>query len=1026
VKTRRRRLLSLSSPFILRPVATILLAVGIALLGGLAFALLPVSPLPQVTVPTISIQADLPGAGPETMAQSVATPLERQLARIPGVTDMTSKSDQGSTSIALQFDLDRDIDGAARDVQAAINAARAQLPAGMPSSPSYRKVNPADTPILVLALTSKSLTPEAIYDAASAVVAQKISQVRGVGNVTIAGASPPAVRIDLNPTALSSYGIALSTVRTAVQNDSANRPLGLVETGDMAWQIHANDQQMTASQYRNLVVKSMHGGDVHLSDVADVTDSVEDIRNTGYFNGERAVLVVVNKQPDANILETVGHINDLLPSLRASIPEDIGVDVAIERTTTIRASLRDAEVTLLISMLLVLGVVFVFIHDWRAAVIPAVVVPMSLLATFAAMYACGYSLNNFSLMALIVATGFVVDDVVVVLENISRHMEKGTSALRAALLGSNEIGFTVVSMSLSLIAVFIPIIFFPGVVGRYFREFAMTLSFSVVFSLLLSLTVAPMLCARILVRRAQTKKGSGAAISETATGAIQRFYERTLKAALSRPLAVMFVLFAMVGLNVYLYMSIDKGFFPPEDTGRMYSGIQADQAVSFQSYKQKMVEFMKIIKSDPAVDSIAGSTSGAGDGLIFSSLKPWGERGVSTAEVASRLKLKLKDAVPGASIWVQPAHDIRIGARPSDGSYQYTLQSDNLDDLRMWAPKVEAAFDDLPQLEDVSGEDEIDGLDTSLRIDRTKAARLGLTMDAIDNTLSDAFSQRQVATIYGPLNQYHVVMGLAPRYLQSPEALKNVYVQASSGSMVPLAAFANFGSGLAPLTVSHQNQFVASTLSFDLAKGVTFGEARAAIDEAMAILRVPASVHGGFQGTAQEAERSLASLPWLIGTALIAIYVVLGILYESFVHPLTILSTLPSAGVGALIALKICGAQFTLIAFIGVLLLIGLVKKNAIMMIDFALDAERRDGLSARDAIFLACSCRFRPIMMTTLAALLSALPLVVESGEGRELRQPLGISILGGLILSQLLTLYSTPVVYLYLDRFRQWSRGG
>ena len=1018
------RFSSLSDPFIRRPIATTLLTIGIALAGLSAFGLLPVSPLPQVDIPTISVQASLPGASPETMSTSVATPLERQLGRIAGVTEMTSSSSQNSTRVTLQFDLSRDIDGAARDVQAAINAARAQLPSGMPGNPTYRKANPAEAPILILALTSKTLSPGQIYDAASTIVAQKISQVQGVGQATVGGSSLPAVRVELNPTALNKYGVSLATVRTALQNTNANRPKGALEQDGKHWQIYTNDQARDASEYRDLVIAWRNGAPVTLRDVGEVNNSVEDVRNQGLFNGEPAVLVIINKQPNANIIQTIDRIMGLLPQLRASIPADIKIDVAIERTSTIRASLHDVERTLIVAILLVIFVVFVFLRNWRATLIPAVAVPVSLIGTFAIMYLAGFSLDNLSLMALTVATGFVVDDAVVVLENISRHMEEGMPRLQAVFLGAREVGFTVLSMSLSLIAVFIPILLMGGIVGRYFREFSITLSVAILVSLVVSLTTTPMMCSRLLRHEPQRKQNRLFAWSERAFDATLRLYARTLSWALSVPLLMMFMLLATVCLNVYLYVQVPKGFFPSEDTGRLIGGVQADQSISFQAMSQKMVQFQRIIKTDPAVETVAGFTGGGqrNGGFMFISLKPLAERKLSTDEVIARLRPKLS-GVPGASLFLQAAQDIRVGGRQGNAAYQYTLQSDSLDDLREWGPKITEALRALPELADVNSDQQEHGLETALTFDRPTAARLGLTTQAIDSALNDAFGQRQVSTIYNPLNQYHVIMEVGQSYLQNPQTLNDIYVQNKSGKMVPLTAFATFGPGTTPLSVNHQGQFVASTVSFNLPEGTSLGTAQNAIESEMSRLGVPKTIHGGFQGTARTAQQSLGSLPWLIVAALLAIYIVLGVLYESYVHPLTILSTLPSAGVGAILALLIFHKDFTLIAFIGVMLLIGIVKKNAIMMIDFAIEAERNQGLQTRDAIYRACLLRFRPIMMTTFAAMLGALPLALGYGEGSEMRQPLGISIVGGLLVSQLLTLYTTPVVYLYMDRFRLWG---
>jgi multidrug efflux pump len=1016
---------SLSEPFIRRPVATTLLTVGIALAGMVSFALLPVSPLPQVDFPTIVVSASLPGASPETMSTSVATPLERQLGRIAGVSEMTSTSSQGSSRVVLQFDLSRDIDGAARDVQAALNASLAQLPS-VPTNPNYRKANPADAPIIILAMTSKTLSTGQIYDAASTVVAQKISQVNGVGQATVGGATAPAVRVDINPTALNKYGIPLDTVRIALQNANANRPKGFVEDGEQHWQIYTNDQTgLDSSQYRSLIVAWKDGAPVRLSDVADVSDSVQDVRNLGLFNGEPAVLIIVSKQPGANVIQTIDRIMDLLPQLRASIPADINIDIAMNRTTTIRASLRDIERTLIISVLLVILVVFVFLRSWRATLIPAVAVPVSLIGTFSIMYLANFSLDILSLMALTVATGFVVDDAVVVLENISRHMEAGMSRLQAVLTGAREVGFTVLSMSLSLIAVFIPILLMGGIVGRYFREFAITLSVAIFVSLLVSLTTTPMMCARFLRHDPERKPGRFFAWSERTFNAMLRLYERTLGWALSQPLLMMFILLVTVCLNVWLYIQVPKGFFPSEDTGVLVGGVQADQSISFQLMSQKMKDFMKIVKSDPAVQNVAGFTGGGqrNGGFMFVALKPLAERGVSADGVISRMRMKLGQ-VAGAQLFLQPAQDIRVGGRQSSSTYQYTLQSDSLDDLRAWGDKIREAFTNLPELADVNSDQAVKGLETQLNFDRATAARLGITTQTIDSALNDAFSQRNASTIYAPLNQYYVIMEVAPQFLQNPEALKDIYVQSKSGKMVPLMSFATFGLGTTPLAVNHQGQFVSTTISFNLADGVSLGEASDAITRTMSRIGVPNSIHGGFAGNANAFQQGQSSQPWLILAALLAIYIVLGVLYESYVHPLTILSTLPSAGVGAILALLVCGTQFTVIAFIGVILLIGIVKKNAIMMIDFALEAERLQKLSAHDAVFQACTLRFRPIMMTTMAAMLGALPLAIGFGEGSEMRRPLGISIVGGLLVSQLLTLYTTPVVYLYMERFRLWCK--
>ncbi|HEY2345984.1 MAG TPA: multidrug efflux RND transporter permease subunit [Xanthomonadaceae bacterium] len=1019
------RFASISAPFIRRPVATTLLTFGVALAGLIAFFLLPVSPLPQIDLPTISVSASLPGASPETMATSVATPLERQLGRIAGVTEMTSNSTQGSTRIILQFDLSRDVDGAARDVQAAVNASRAQLPSGMPGNPTYRKANPSDQPILVFTMTSKTLDRGQVYDAASTIVAQKISQVEGVGQVTVGGGSLPAVRVEMNLTALNKYGIALDTVRTALQNANANRPKGFLEYDDKHWIIQADDQARKAAQYRGLIVATSNGLPVRLADVADVVDSVEDVRNMGLANGEPAIILQVLKQPNANIIETCDRVMALLPQLRASIPADIQINTAIERTSTIRASLHNVETTLAIAIVLVIGVVFVFLRSWRATLVPAVAVPVSLIGTFAIMYLCGYSLDNLSLMALTIATGFVVDDAVVVLENITRHIEAGMPRMQAVLTGAREVGFTVLSMSLSLIAVFIPILLMGGIVGRYLRVFSVTLSVAIGVSLLVSLTTTPMMCAKLLRRHTLDSQGHERGRffrwSENAFESMRGLYERTLRRALGAPGLVMFVLLATVCLNVWLYVIVPKGLFPPEDTGRLIGGVQADQSSSFQSMSKKANDLMGIIRADPAVDTVVGFI-GSGRSFMFVALKPLAQRKLSTDQVIARLRPKLSKE-PGAQLFLRAAQDIRTGGRESNATYQYTLQSDSLSDLRTWGPKITEALKQVPELADVNSDQQERGLETALSFDRATMARLGLTTQQVDSTLNDAFGQRQVSTIYNPLNQYHVVMEVAPQFLQSPETLRDIYVQNRSGKMVPLSAFSSYGPGSTPVSVNHQGQFVATTVSFNLAAGASIGQASDAIARAMAGIGVPATIHGSFAGTAATFQQSNSSQPWLILAALLAVYIVLGVLYESYVHPVTILSTLPSAGVGALLALLVFRMEFSIIALIGVLLLVGIVKKNAIMMIDFALDAERNKGLGPREAIFEACSLRFRPIMMTTLAAMLGAVPLAVGFGEGAEMRRPLGVAILGGLAVSQLLTLYTTPVVYLYLDRFRLWA---
>ena len=1015
--------MSISAAFIRRPVATTLLTLGIVLAGAVAFRLLPVAPLPQVDFPTVSVQASLPGASPETMASAVATPLERQLGRIAGVTEMTSSSALGSTRVTLQFDLSRDIDGAARDVQAAINAARNQLPTGMPGNPTYRKVNPADAPIMILSLTSDTLSRGQMYDAASTILAQKLSQLKGIGQVQVGGSSLPAVRVELNPNALNHYGIGLDQVRATIAATNANRPKGSVENDLNRWQLYTNDQARTAAEYRPLVIATKDGSIVRVSDVGEVTDSVEDLRNLGLANGKPSVLLILSRQPGANIIETVDRVNAMLPELRAMIPAAINLGVPMERTSTIRGSLHDVERTLLISVMLVILVVFVFLRDWRATLIPSIAVPVSLVGTFAVMYLCGYSLDNLSLMALTVATGFVVDDAIVVLENVSRHIESGMSRTEAALQGAREVGFTVLSMSLSLIAVFIPILLMGGIVGRLFREFAVTLSVAILISLVVALTTTPMMCSRFLREKAAGPHGRLYRASERAFQSMLSFYEDTLRWALRNGPIMMVILLATIGLNVYLYVIVPKGFFPQQDTGRLQGGVRADQSVSFQSMRGKMTEFIRIVGEDKDVASVVGFTGGGqrNGGNIFVSLKPYPERKIPADLVIARLRPKLAK-VPGATLFLQSSQDIRVGGRQGNAQYQYTLQSDSLDDLRTWTPKLVDALRASKRLTDVDSDQQDGGLESYVSIDRASAARLGLTPQAIDSALYDAFGQRQVSTIYNALNQYHVVMEVAPEFWQSPESLNSVYVRSSSGAMVPLSAFSHIERATAALGVNHQGEFAATTLSFNLAPNTSLSDAVSEIGQTMDRVGVPVSVHGGFQGTAKVFQDSLASQPLLILAAFIAIYIVLGILYESYIHPLTILSTLPSAGVGAILALLAFNTEFSIIAMIGVILLIGIVKKNAIMMIDFALDAERHRGLSPADAIFEACSKRFRPIMMTTLAALLGALPLALGSGNGAELRRPLGISIVGGLLVSQALTLYTTPVVYLYLDRFRHW----
>ena len=1019
--------MNISAPFIRRPIGTSLLTLALLLSGTLAFQFLPVAPLPQVEFPVISVNASLPGASPETMASAVATPLERQFGRISGVNQMTSTSQLGSTNIVLQFDLSRNIDAAARDVQAAINAARGQLPANLPSNPGYRKVNPADAPILILSLTSDTIRLPEIYDAANSILAQKLAQVSGVGQVFVGGGANPAVRAELNPMLLNKLGVSTQQVATALSAANANKPKGEFTGPLNAWTIDANDQLLKANQYRSLIVASNQNGVVRLGDVGDVQDSVEDMRNAGISNGRRAVLLVIFRQPGANIISTVDNVRALLPQLHASISPAINLDVVMDRTLTVRASVHDIEITLIISVILVVLVVFVFLRNPRSTIIPSVAVPLSLVGTFAIMYLLGYSLDNLSLMALAISTGFVVDDAIVVLENINRHLEQGVKPVPAAFLGAKEIGFTVLSMSTSLVAVFIPILMMGGIVGRLFREFAVTLSAAIGVSLLVSLTTTPMMCAKLLRPLDTEKHGRLYHLSEGAFDRLLKSYDFALRWVLRHQALILIVTIATACLSVYLYILVPKGFFPQQDTGRLGGSIQAEQDISFQALRQKMNDYVAIIMKDPAVATVTAFVGGGGTantGRMFIMLKPLGERKASADQVISRLRGKLAH-VPGATLYLQSAQDLQIGGRMGNAQYQYTLQSESLADLNLWAPKVLAKLRQLRQLKDVNTDQQNRGLEARLVIDRDTAARLGIQPAAVDAALYQAFGQSQVSTIYEQLNQYHVVMEVDPRYQQTPDALQSIYVPSKSGAMVPLATFSHYEPSNAPLAVNHQAQFPSVTISFNLGEGVSLGEATQLIERANREVNLPATIHASFQGTAAAFQSSLSSEPILIAAALAAVYIVLGILYESYIHPITILSTLPSAGVGALLALLLTHNDLNVIALIGVLLLIGIVKKNAIMMIDFALDAERKEDKSPEDAIYQACIMRFRPIMMTTMAALLAGLPLALGTGTGSELHRPLGITIVGGLIVSQMLTLFTTPVVYLYMDRMRLRFRG-
>ncbi len=1014
-----------SAPFIRRAVATSLITIAIFLSGAVAFRFLPVAPLPQVDFPTIGVGAGLPGASPETMASAVATPLERQFSRIAGVTQMTSSSGLGSTSVTLQFDLNRDINAAARDVQAAINAARSQLPADLPGQPTYRKVNPADAPILMFSLTSDNIPPAQIYDAADSVLAQKLAQVEGVGQVFTWGSARPAVRIEANPYQLNSYGISLETVRKSLQAANANLAKGALSNSKQTWSITDTDQLFKAYEYQPLIVAGHQGAPVRLRDIAEVVDSVEDTRNLGLSNGKPGVIIAIFRQPGANMIETVDRIMAIVPFLRASISPSLHLSVAVDRTTTIRASVHDVEVALMISIVLVIFVVFAFLRNVWATIIPSVAVPLSLIGTFGVMYLCHYSLDNLSLMALTISTGFVVDDAIVVIENITRHIENGMRPYQAAMKGASEIGFTVLSMSTSLVAVFIPILLMGGVVGRLFREFAVVLSVAIAVSLLISLTTTPMMCARFL-RRETGKHNRLYRFSENAFNGMLRTYDVSLRWVLRHQFLILLVTFGTVCLNIYLFVKTPKGFFPQQDTGRINGLIQGDQDLSFTAMSQKMREFTDIVMQDPAVDSVTSFTGGGSGGStarMFGQLKPLNERKLSSDQVIARIRSKTI-RIPGAALYLQSVQDLNVGGRFGGAQFQYTLQADNLRDLTHWAPIIMQRLQKIPELRDINSDQQMHGLQSSIVIDRDTASRLGVAVQDIDSTLGDAFGQRQVSNIYKGLNQYHVVLEVAPEHQQGPEALKSIYVPSKSGKLVPLSAFAHYEPSNTALSVNHQGIFPAITLSFNLAPGASLGPAVEHIEQARREMGVPNTVHATFQGTAQAFQDSLSNQPVLIITALAAVYVVLGILYESFIHPITILSTIPSAGIGALLAIQLIKSDLNIIALIGIILLIGIVKKNAILMIDFAVQVEREEGLSPVEAIYKACLLRFRPILMTTMAALLGAMPLALGAGVGSELRRPLGITIVGGLILSQMLTLFTTPVVYIYMDRLQSWLR--
>ena len=1018
--------MNISAPFIRRPVATTLITVGVMLCGALGFSVLPVSPLPQVDFPTISVSASLPGGSPEITASSIATPLERQFSHIAGVTEMTSSSSLGSTSITLQFDLSRDIDGAARDVEAAINSARTYLPANLPANPTYRKVNPADSPIIILGLTSDKYDRPTLYDEASSVVAQKLSQIQGVGQVTVGGAGP-SVRVEVNPSLLSSFGLTMANIQSVLSQQNAHEATGQISDGTTTSDIVTNDQMHQADQYKPLVIGTHKGAVVRLSDVADVSNGAQNIRTAGYLNGVPSIPVIIFRQPGANIIDTVDRVKSELPSIKASIPQGIDTTIVLDRTTTIRASVNDVERTLMLSVALVILVVFLFLRNGRATLIPAVAVPVSLIGTFAVMYMLGFSIDNLSLMALTISTGFVVDDAIVVMENISRHREAGMKPFQAALLGSKEIGFTVFSISMSLIAVFIPILLMAGIVGRLFREFAITLSTAILVSMLISLTTTPMMCAYLLKDEKEMKHGRAFQVSEKGFAWVLAGYSRSLAWVLKYPGPMLAILLLTIGLNFYLLVIIPKGFFPQQDTGVLQGSVQGPQDASFPIMDNSILQLAKVIKADPAVANViayAGGNGPSNSGNINVALKPLEERKITAPDIINRLRPKM-NRLPVARSVLQAAQDLRIGGRGSAALYQYTIQSDNVQDLSHWGPILLAEMGKLPGFQDVNTDSQNTGLQELINYDRVTAARLGITPQSLDSSLYGAFGQSQVSIIYTQLNQYYVVLEVAPPYWQSPDGLKNIYLNSTGHGVIPLSTVSSAQVSTTPLVINHTSSFPSVTVSFNLATGMSLSDAVRMVGEVQQRLGMPATVRGLFAGTAAAYQTSLASEPILVATAILAVYIVLGILYESLVHPLTIISTLPSASVGAMLALMLFKIDLNVISIIGIILLIGIVKKNAIMMIDFALVAEREHGKDTKDAIFEACQLRFRPILMTTMAALFGALPLAFGTGTGSELRRPLGITIVGGLIVSQVLTLYTTPVVYLFFDRMRLWFSG-